>query len=30
MKKLLECINLCKSFGKKQILKNVSFSKAFT
>ena len=26
MKKLLECINLCKSFGKKQILKNVSFS----
>ena len=25
MKKLLECINLCKSFGKKQILKNVSF-----
>ena len=26
MKKLLECINLCKSFGKKQIIKNVSFS----
>ena len=26
MKKLLECIDLCKSFGKKQILKNVSFS----
>lgn len=26
MKKLLECINLCKSFGKKQILKNVTFS----
>lgn len=26
MKKLLECINLCKSFGKKQILKNVFFS----
>ena len=26
MKKLLECINLCKSFGKKQILQNVSFS----
>lgn len=25
MKKLLECQNLCKSFGKKQILKNVSF-----
>ncbi len=25
MKKLLECENLCKSFGKKQILKNVSF-----
>ena len=26
MKKLLECIDLCKSFGKKEILKNVSFS----
>lgn len=26
MTKLLECINLCKSFGKKQILKNVSFT----
>ena len=25
MKKLLECQDLCKSFGKKQILKNVSF-----
>ena len=25
MKKLLECQNLCKSFGKKQILKDVSF-----
>ncbi len=25
MKKLLECENLCKSFGKKQILKDVSF-----
>ena len=25
MKKLLECQNLCKNFGKKQILKNVSF-----
>ena len=25
MKKILECQNLCKSFGKKQILKNVSF-----
>ena len=26
MKKILECINLCKSFGRKQILKNVSFT----
>lgn len=25
MQKILECQNLCKSFGKKQILKNVSF-----
>ena len=25
MKKILECQNLCKSFGKKQILKDVSF-----
>ena len=25
MKKLLECQNLCKNFGKKQILKDVSF-----
>ena len=25
MKKILECQNLCKKFGKKQVLKNVSF-----
>ena len=25
MQKILECQNLCKSFGKKQILKDVSF-----